>query len=194
MRKLGFFALIKKSAAESNCLLQEEYVEHALSETTCRDWFRRFKSGDFDLKVKDRPGQPNKIWRWRLKSSLYEDRCQTLKQLSDTLNVTEIAVSKRLHSLGLVQKAGNWLTHELSERQLEKRKTIRELVLEWCERKSFLHRIVTGDGKWNYCKNPKRRKAWVLPGERGPLTPKRNIHAQKVMLCIWWDQEGMRNY
>ena len=30
------------------------YGEHSLSETKCRDWFRRFKSGDFDLCNKDR--------------------------------------------------------------------------------------------------------------------------------------------
>ena len=54
-----------------------------------------------------------------------------------------MAVSKHLHDLGLVQKSGNRLSHELSERQLEKRKTICELLLERCERKSFLHRIVT---------------------------------------------------
>ena len=71
-----------------------------------------------------------------------------LKQFSDTINVTEIAVSKRLHNLGLVQKAKNCLSHELSERQLKKRKTIYESLLERCERKSFLHRIVTGDKKW----------------------------------------------
>ena len=29
----------------------------------------------------------------------------------------------------------------------------------------------------------KCKKAWVLPGEPGPSSPKRNIHAQKVMLC-----------
>ena len=53
-----------------------------------------------------------------------EDRCQTLKQLPDTLNITEMAVNNRLHTLGLVKKAGNWLSHELSERLLEKRRTI----------------------------------------------------------------------
>ena len=57
------------------------------------------------------------------------DRFQTLETLADTLNVTGIAVSKSLHNLGLVQKAGNRLPHELSERQLEKRKTICESPL-----------------------------------------------------------------
>ena len=124
-----------------------------------------------------------------MEALLDEDRYQTIKQLSDTLNVTEMAVSKLLHNLVLVWKAGNWLSHELSERQLEKRKTICELLFERCERKSFLHRIVTGDEKWVYYENLKRQKAWVLPGEPGPSTLKRNIHAQKVMLCIRWDQE-----
>ena len=62
-------------------------------------------------------------------------------------------------------------------------------MIERCERKLFLHRIVSGDGKWVYYENPKRitlavPNAWVLPGEPGPSSPKRNIHAQKVMLYI----------
>ena len=83
------------------------------------------------------------------------------------------------------------LDSTLSERQLEKRKTICELLLERCERKSVLHGIVTDDGKWVYYENPKRQKAWVLPGEPNLSTPKRNIHVQKLMLCIWCDQESM---
>ena len=42
---------------------------------------------------------------------LDEDCCQTLKRLSDTLNVTEMAASKHLNNIGLVQKAQNWLPH-----------------------------------------------------------------------------------
>ena len=55
-----------------------------------------------------------------------------------------MAVSKCLHNLRLVQKAVNQLPHELSKQQLEKRKTICEMLLLRCERKSFLHRIMTG--------------------------------------------------
>ena len=45
------------------------------------------KSGGFD-----RPGQPEKFEDEDLEALLDEDRCQTLPQLSDTLNVTETAV------------------------------------------------------------------------------------------------------
>ena len=31
----------------------------------------------------------------------------------------------------------------------------------------------------------------MLTSHTCPSTSKRNIHAQKVMLCIWWDQESM---
>jgi len=185
---------LKKTAAESHRLLVEAYGEHALSEPSCREWFRRFKSGDFSVEDKERPGQPKKFEDEELEELVDQDPCQTLQELSESLNVDKSTVSRRLHSIGLVQKLGNWLPHELTERAIANRLTMSELLLQRQKRKSFLHRIITGDEKWIYYDNPKRLKGWVQPGEPGPLSPKRNIHCSKVMLCIWWDQKGIVYY
>ena len=42
---------MKKSAAEAhrNLRLSNTYGEAAISERTCREWFQRFKNGDFDV-------------------------------------------------------------------------------------------------------------------------------------------------
>ena len=122
---------------------------------------------------------------------LPEDCCQTLKQLSDTFNVTEIAVSKRLHNLGLVKKDGKLVTTWFKRETTRKAKNDLWIAAWTMQKESVLHRIVAGDEKWVFYENPKRQKAWVLPGEPSPSTPKRNTYAQKVMLCIWWDQESM---
>ena len=41
-----------KSAAEAQRIFVETYGNDALSDTTCRDWFRRFKNNDFKLEDK----------------------------------------------------------------------------------------------------------------------------------------------
>ena len=38
--------------------LKKVYGDAALTETTCRDWFRRFKDGDFDVDDRPREGRP----------------------------------------------------------------------------------------------------------------------------------------
>ena len=55
---LIFFFHSKKTAAEAHRELQKVYADAALSETTCRDWFRRFKDGDFDVDDRPREGSP----------------------------------------------------------------------------------------------------------------------------------------
>ena len=50
---ISYFNL-KKTAAEAHRMLSSTYNEVVLSEKTCREWFQRFKSGDFD--AEDRHG------------------------------------------------------------------------------------------------------------------------------------------
>lgn len=73
---LLYFFFAKKSAAESHRLLVETYGEHALSKTQCTEWFHRFKSGDFDVTDKERPGGPKKFEDEDLETLLDEDPSQ----------------------------------------------------------------------------------------------------------------------
>ena len=55
---LIFFFHSKKTATEAHRELQKVYGDIALSETTCRSWFRRFKDGDFDVDDRLCEGRP----------------------------------------------------------------------------------------------------------------------------------------
>ena len=63
-------------------------------------------------------------------------------------------------------------------------------------REGFLHRVVTGDEKWIFY-NSKKIKYYAKPSQSLPSistsTPQPNIHASKIMLCIW-DQKGLVYY
>jgi len=83
--------------------------------------------------------------------------------LAEQLGVSQAAISMRLYAMGKVQKIGKWMPHELNDRQMERRQNTCQILLARRKRKSFLRRIVTGDEKWIYFQNPKRKKSWVDP-------------------------------
>ena len=82
----------------------------------------------------------------------------------------------------MVQKKGNWLPHDLMERTIERRKTTCDILLKRYKRKSFLHRIDTGEENWIHYDNSKRKKA---SGEAAQSKQKANIYDSKLMLSIW---------
>ena len=123
-----------------------------------------------------------------------KDSTQTLKQLAEALNVAKATISERLHALGKIQKEAKWVPYKLKEKYIERRNITCEVLLARQKRKGFLHRVVTGDEKWIYFDNLKRRESWVDPGQPSTSQPVRNIHGKEAMLCIWWDSKGAVYY
>jgi len=54
---LIYFFNLKKSAAKAHRLLVEAYGDAALSERSCREWFQKFKNGEFDVEDKECSGR-----------------------------------------------------------------------------------------------------------------------------------------
>ena len=79
------------------------YGDNAPTDKSCREWFRRFKNGDFSIEDKPRCGQSKKFEDKELEELLDEDPTQTQEELADTLGVTLKAVSVRLKSLEMIQ-------------------------------------------------------------------------------------------
>ena len=132
---------MKKTAAESDRILVEVYGEHALLS-------ERAKSGDFGLEDEERPGQQKKFKDEELEALLDEACGQTQEELAESLGITQAAISKRLKVAGYIQKQGDWVPHELKPRDVERRFCKSDMLLKRHEKKSFLHRIVTGNEKW----------------------------------------------
>jgi len=113
------YFIAKKSAAETYRLLVDVYSEHALSNTTCKEWFRRFKNDDFDIEYREHGKPPKKFEDAELEELLAEDSCQTQSKLVAALNVDRSTVAKRLQAIGMVQKASNWVQrHQTSKNHL----------------------------------------------------------------------------
>jgi len=67
-------------------MLVEVYDDSASSDKTCREWFRRSKSGDFDVEDKERSGRPRAFEDEELQAMVDEDACQMQKQFAEALN------------------------------------------------------------------------------------------------------------
>ena len=86
---------LKKTAAESHRMVVEAYGGYALGTSQCFEWFKKFKSGDFDVRNEECGKPPKKFEDSELQVLLDEDDVQTQQQLADQLNVTREAVSIR---------------------------------------------------------------------------------------------------
>ena len=131
------YFILKKSASEVHRFLVETYEDNALSDTMCRDWFRRSKNIDFKLVDKERSGAQKKFEDKELEEIIDEDRSQTLAEFGNALQVDESTVSKRFKVLEMIKKRGHWVPFELKPRNVERRFITCELLLQRQERKDF---------------------------------------------------------
>ena len=81
------------------------------------------------MENKERSGRPRAFEDEELQALVDENPCQTQKQLAEALNCAQSVISDRLKALGKVYKEGKWVSYKLKPRDIERRKTICEILL-----------------------------------------------------------------
>ncbi|GJQ77733.1 hypothetical protein Trydic_g12847 [Trypoxylus dichotomus] len=105
---------VQKTAVGVHPGLHKVYGDAALRETTCCDWFRRLKDGEFAINDRPRVGRPKTFEDAELEALPDEE-------LSSTLGVTRQVISNRSHALGMIQEQGTWIPYDLKPRIVERR-------------------------------------------------------------------------
>ena len=100
-------------------MVSSSYDEAALSERTCREWFQRFKSGDFDVENRHGGGKVKIFENFELEALLAEYSCQTQEELIESLGVSQKVISKHLKAVGMIQKQVNWVPYEVKLRDVK---------------------------------------------------------------------------
>ena len=103
----------------SHRFLPETHGNYTPSIKTCEYWFRGFKSGDAETEDKERPGHPKTIEDEKLETLLDENPCQMHDEVTESLGVDRLTISRCLHAVETIQKQGNCVPYELNPKDVK---------------------------------------------------------------------------
>lgn len=166
---------------------KKDVVHHS---TVCR-WYQRFESGNISFEDQPRSGRPSAVSDEVLRNALKTAPNATTRELAAALGCNHMTVANHLHELGYRKILSRWVPHELRDSEKASRISICESLLLRPHRKEFLRDIVTGDESWVLYVNHTRKRQWLRSGEPPPKQPKVASYEKKVLLCCWWDIQGM---
>ncbi|KAG9431031.1 histone-lysine N-methyltransferase SETMAR-like [Apis mellifera carnica] len=113
-----------KNATEACRNLLKVFGESTVSDRTCRRWYEKFETGDFDLSDKPRSGRPSLIDDDVVKAILEQDPFLTISEIAERLNSAQQTIFDHIRKIGLVWKYSRWVPHELSQKNLDDRVVI----------------------------------------------------------------------
>jgi [histone H3]-lysine36 N-dimethyltransferase SETMAR len=159
--------------------------KNVISKRNVQQWFKKFRSGYTNLQDESRSGRPPTIDNSVLKSLIESNPRQTTRELAVILNTNNRTVCNHLQQIGKVKKLGQWVPHELSEKNKNQRLSICSSLLLRYEKDPFLERIITCDEKWILYDNSRRLGEWLDKATPPGKIPKKDINSKKIMVIIW---------
>ena len=57
--------------------------------------------------------------------------------------------------------------------------------------KEVSENLVIGNESWILYENNTRTAFWIARGSEPPAVAKPDLHPRKILLCYWWDPEGI---
>jgi histone-lysine N-methyltransferase SETMAR len=179
------------SAAKAAREICDVEGEDSMPERTAQRWYQRFKAGDMSLEDKPRSGRPSIVDQEELRAAIEANPGSSTRDLSSELGSSRETIRRHLHALGFENKRPRVLPHELTPEQAQKRLNICRQLLQNLNDARFWRRIVTSDEKWIFLRNPDTGNQWLQPGQVGTPVVRRGRFEKKVMLCVWWNVEGV---
>ena len=125
------------------------------------------------------------------------DRQISVRRVADQLGVSKTIVCEILNNyLGMKKVYTKWVPKLLTPLQRANRVECCEELLQESKEDPirFLGRIVTGDETWIHHYDPLSQleaKVWKKPGEETPSRPRIQRSTRKIMMTIFWDNEGI---
>jgi histone-lysine N-methyltransferase SETMAR len=164
-----------------------------VTERTAERWFKRFASGNLSLEVEQLPGRP-RIWDSGATKEAAEQPQTSMRKLSDTFGPSKSTIHHHITALGKIYKSCRVVPHELTVEQAQRPVEFCRKLLQLAKDHRSIKRIVTWDEKWIYLNNTDLQKQWLDKGQLPALVAKRERFEKKVLLCIWWNYEGLIYY
>ncbi|GJQ76861.1 hypothetical protein Trydic_g15067 [Trypoxylus dichotomus] len=94
------------------------YGDEALKERQCRNWFDKFRFGNFPLKDEARAGRPNAADDDQINAISDSDHHIPAGEAAESLNVSHTAIENHLKHMGFIRKSDTWVPHELKKIRL----------------------------------------------------------------------------
>ena len=183
--------LSAQAAAKEICAVLGEGTLHR---RTAAKWFHRFNNGDTSLVELPRSGRPVAAIDEQLLEAVKVQPHASVRVLASELGTSKSTISCHLKSLGVRQIRPKQDPHDLTPQQAQRRLELCTKLLENPTDDRFWKRIVTGDEKWIFFKNPDKEKQWVVPGGSAQSVVRQDRYGAKVMLCVWWNFEGIVHF
>jgi len=191
---LQFFFDKGENASQAAENVNSVYGPDTVTVNIAQFWFSRFHSGNFNIKDAPRSGRPIVENVDKIMEIVESDRHVSTVSIAQELNIAQKTVWNYLNKAGYKKKLDVWVPHELTQKNLMDRISICESLLNRNKIDPFLKRMVTGDEKWVTYDNVKRKRSWSNRDEPAQTVAKPGLTIRKVLLCVWWDWQGIIYY
>ncbi|GFW82314.1 histone-lysine N-methyltransferase SETMAR [Trichonephila clavipes] len=111
-------------------------------------WFRRFRSGIFDVKGAPRTGRPVVENVDKITEIIDADRHVSSRSITQELRIDHKIVLKHFCEVRFKNNLDVWVPHQLAPKIMTDRISISEVLAKRNEIDPFLKRMETGDEKW----------------------------------------------
>jgi histone-lysine N-methyltransferase SETMAR len=198
---IKFFTRKGLNATDIHKELDSVYGDSAPSYRTVAKWVAEFKDPERGFEDAPRSGRPSTTVTdeniQAIERIVMRDRQISVRRVANELGISKTRVHEIMDNhLGMSKVCTRWVPKLLTPVQrINRVECCQELLQESEEDPAkFLGRIVTGDESWIYHYDPlsqSEAKVWKKPEERTPTRPRQQRSTEKVMMTVFWDEDGI---